>query len=177
MALFKADGSANVDATIKEFTGKTRSEGVELDLTGTILPGLNFLAGYSYNFYRYVSTLPTGIVEGQRVIGTTKNKANATIFYTFQDGAVKGLKLGTTVLYTGTRNGGYAETKTQTASRLIPLTPFTTIDFSAGYAWKKLSILAKLSNITNELNYFVHENYSVNPIAPRQFVTTVSYKF
>lgn len=176
-ALLKADGSANVDATIKEFTGKTRSDGLEIDLTGTILPGLNFLAGYSYNFYRYVSTLPTGIIEGQRVIGTTKNKANATVFYTFQDGAIKGLKLGTTVLYTGTRNGGYADTKTQTASRLIPLTPFTTIDLSAGYTWKKLSLLAKVANITDELNYFVHENYSVNPIAPRQFVTTVSYKF
>lgn len=176
-ALFKADGTANADATIKEFTGETKSDGLELDLTGTILPGLNFLAGYSYNFYRYTSTLPTGAVEGQRLIGTTKNKANATIFYTFQDGAVKGLKLGTTILYTGTRNGGYIDTKVQTASRLIPLTPFTTVDFTAGYTWKKLSLLAKVSNLTNELNYFVHENYSVNPIAPRQFVTTVSYKF
>lgn len=176
-ALLKADGTANADATIKEFTGKTASDGVELDLSGTIVQGLDFLAGYSYNYYRYLSTLPTGAVEGQRLIGTTKNKANATIFYTFQNGAVKGLKLGTTILYTGTRYGGYIDTKVQTASRLIPLTPFTTIDFTAGYTWKKLSILAKISNITDELNYFVHENYSVNPIAPRQFMTTLSYKF
>lgn len=176
-ALLKADGTANADATIKEFTGKTASDGVELDLSGTIVQGLDFLAGYSYNYYRYLSTLPTGAVEGKRLIGTTKNKANATIFYTFQNGAVKGVKLGTTILYTGTRYGGYIDTKVQTASRLIPLTPFTTIDFTAGYTWKKLSILAKISNITDELNYFVHENYSVNPIAPRQFMTTLSYKF
>lgn len=176
-ALLKADGTANADATIKEFTGKTASDGAELDLSGTIVQGLDFLAGYSYNYYRYLSTLPTGAVEGQRLIGTTKNKANVTIFYTFQNGVVKGLKLGTTILYTGTRNGGYIDTKVQTASRLIPLTPFTTIDLTAGYTWKKLSILAKMSNITDELNYFVHENYSVNPIAPRQFMTTLSYKF
>lgn len=176
-ALLKADGTANVDATIKEFTGKTASDGVELDLSGTIVNGLNFLAGYSYNYYRYLSTLPTGAVEGQRIVGTTKNTANGTLFYTFQSGAVKGLKLGASAYYTGSRFGGYVDTKVQTASRLIPLTAFTTVDFSAGYTWKKLSILAKVANVTNELNYFVHENYSVNPIPPRQFVTTLSYKF
>jgi iron complex outermembrane receptor protein len=176
-ALLKADGTANVDATIKEFTGKTASDGVELDLSGKIVDGLDFLAGYSYNYYRYLSTLPTGAVEGQRIVGTTKNTANGTLFYTFQNGAVKGLKLGASAYYTGSRFGGYVDTKVQTASRLIPLTAFTTVDFSAGYTWKKLSILAKVANITNELNYFVHENYSVNPIPPRQFVTTLSYKF
>ncbi|UKT65701.1 TonB-dependent receptor [Pedobacter mucosus] len=177
-AALKADGTANADATIKEFTGKTASDGIEFDLSGTIVNGLNFLAGYSYNNYRYLSTLPvTGLIEGERVVGTVKNKANATVFYTFQDGAIKGLKLGTTLIYTGTRFGGRNQNKSGTSTGLIPLTPFTTVDFTAGYSWKKLSLLAKLANITNELNYYVHENYSVNPIPPRQFVTTVSYKF
>ena len=54
---------------------------------------------------------------------------------------------------------------------------FTTFDVSLGYAFRKLSLLAKLSNITDELDYIVHENYSVNPIAPRQFSATLSYKF
>ena len=61
--------------------------------------------------------------------------------------------------------------------REIPLEGYTTIDASLGYTWKKFSILCRLSNITNELNYTVHENYSVNPIAPRQFFTTLKYKF
>ncbi|KLT66984.1 TonB-dependent receptor [Pedobacter sp. BMA] len=177
-ALFKQDGTANADATIKEFTGKTASDGVELDLSGTITAGLNFLAGYSYNYYRYLSTLPgTGIIEGDRVVGTVKNKANATVFYTIQNGVVKGLKLGATAIYTGDRFGGRNQNKNGTTTGLIPLTPFTTLDISAGYTWKRLSLLAKISNLTNELNYYVHENYSVNPIPPRQFVTTLSYKF
>ena len=46
-----------------------------------------------------------------------------------------------------------------------------------GYTYKKVSIMGKVSNLTNELNYYVHENYSVNPIPPRMFTTTVSYKF
>ena len=170
--------TALADATKREFSGATASDGVEIDLSGTIVKGLNFIAGYSYNYMRYTSTLPTtGIVEGERVVGTTKNTANGTIFYTFGNGSLKGLKLGTSVFYTGDRLGGRNTTKNNSSTGIIPLDGFTTVDFSAGYAFKKFSILGKLSNIGNELNYFVHENYSVNPIPPRQFSATLGYKF
>ena len=170
--------TALADPTKREFSGATASDGVEIDVSGVVLPGLNFIAGYAYNYMRYTSTLAvTGIVVGERVVGTTKNTANGTVFYTFQDGAVKGLKFGASAFYTGDRNGGRNTTKNNSSSGIIPLSAFTTFDFSAGYSWKKISLLAKVANISNELNYFVHENYSVNPIPPRQFVTTLSYKF
>jgi iron complex outermembrane receptor protein len=38
-------------------------------------------------------------------------------------------------------------------------------------------VLAKVANIFNEFNYIVHDRYSLNPIAPRMFVTTLAYKF
>ncbi|KQS35249.1 TonB-dependent receptor [Pedobacter sp. Leaf194] len=170
--------TALADPTKREFSGATASDGIEIDVSGVVLPGLNFIAGYAYNYMRYTSTLAVnGIVEGERVVGTTKNTANGTVFYTFQDGAVKGLKFGASAFYTGDRNGGRNTTKNNSSSGIIPLSAFTTFDFSAGYSWKKISLLAKVANISNELNYFVHENYSVNPIPPRQFVTTISYKF
>ncbi len=176
-AIAIADGSIP-DANMKEFTGKTASDGIELDLTGNIVKGLNFMAGYAYNFMRYTKTLETtGSVEGVRLVGTTKHTGNGTVFYTFQDGKAKGLKLGASAFYTGKRNAGWNNTKNGATDRLIPLNGFTTFDFSAGYTFKKVSILAKVSNITNEFNYYVHENYSVNPIAPRQFITTLGYKF
>lgn len=180
-AILSPSGSV-IDPNMKEFSGKTASDGIELDLTGKIVKGLNFMAGYSYNYIRYTSTLPeTGIVEGERLVGTTKHTGNGTVFYTFQDGKVKGLKLGASAFYTGKRNAGWNNAKVPAAGvpadRIIPIGAFTTFDFSAGYTYKKLSILAKISNITNEFNYYVHENYSVNPIAPRQFVTTLVYKF
>lgn len=191
-ANFNLNGDPNGDTNLKEFTGKTASEGLEFDISGTIVKGLNFIAGYSYNYMRYTSTAETrkyvdpktgketiisGIVEGERLVGTTKNTANGTLFYTFSEGAVKGLKLGASAFYTGDRNGGRNTTKAGTSTGIIPVKGFTTVDFSAGYAYKKFTILGKLSNITNELNYYVHENYSVNPIPPRQFVTTLSYRF
>lgn len=167
-----------VSTVFKQLNGETTSDGLEVDVNGTIAKGLNFLLGYSYNFMRYTNTADvTGMIEDVRLVGTTKNTGNATLFYTFQDGAVKGLKLGASAFYTGKRNGGWNDAKNATSLRLIPLDAFTTIDFSAGYSWKRFSLLAKVSNITNELNYFVHENYSVNPIPPRQFLTTLSYKF
>lgn len=193
-ALFTATGAVNADANLKEFSGKTASDGIELDITGTIVKGLNFMAGYSYNYMRYTetrdetkvkspttgkdTTLAGGNVEGERLVGTTANTANATLFYTFSTGPVKGLKLGASAYYTGDRFGGFNTSKTPSArAGLIALDGFTTVDLSAGYAFKKISILAKISNITNEINYFVHENYSVNPIAPRQFITTLAYRF
>lgn len=179
MAILDANGAPNADANIKEFSGETASNGLEIDINGTIAEGLHFLAGYSYNYMRYIKTLdaPASIIEGERLVGTTKNTANGSIFYTFGAGAVKGLKLGTSVFYTGDRNGGRNTNKGGTSTGIIPVKGFTTVDISAGYSWKRLSLLAKLSNITDEINYYIHENYSVNPIPPRQFLTTLSYKF
>ncbi|TDG36987.1 TonB-dependent siderophore receptor [Pedobacter changchengzhani] len=174
-AAILADGTSSL--IYKQLNGESTSDGLEVDVTGNLVKGLDFLMGYAYNYIRYTNTADvTGMVEDVRLVGTTKNTANATLFYTFQSGAVKGLKLGTSAFYTGARNAGWNDPKNK-PGRIIPLTAFTTFDFSAGYAWKKFSILAKVSNISNELNYFVHENYSVNPIAPRQFLTTLSYKF
>ncbi|MFC5271171.1 TonB-dependent siderophore receptor [Adhaeribacter terreus] len=181
MARFDKDGNENSLTTIKEFTGQTTSDGAEIDLNGTLLPGLNFLAGYSYNFMRYTKTPDTkgSYKEGERLVSNPAHTGNASLFYTFSNEKLKGLKVGVSGFYTGKRNAGWNNTvgQTQKFSRLIPVSSFTTFDLTAGYTYKQISLLAKVSNITNELNYLVHENYSVNPIVPRQFVTTLSYKF
>ncbi len=175
------DENGNIaDANMKEFTGKTASDGLELDVTGTIVNGLEVMGGYAYNFMRYLETNDKGSVEDVRLVGTTAHTGNASIFYTFQQGGVRGLKLGFSTYYTGKRNAGWNNTKVNVSKnedRLIPIDPFTTFDFSAGYTYRNWSILGKISNISNEFNYYVHENYSVNPIPPRSFTTTLSYRF
>lgn len=181
-AQFLKDGTTeNLDRNIKELTGQTTSDGAELDIKGTILPGLSFLGGYSYNFMRYTKTSggKGTYVEGERLVSNPAHTANGSFFYTFSTKALKGVKVGASAYYIGKRNAGWNNTigQTQTGSRLIPMNGFTTADLSVGYEHHKFSILAKVSNITNELNYYVHENYSVNPIAPRQFLTTLSYRF
>jgi iron complex outermembrane recepter protein len=178
-ALKNADGTDNADTNVKEFTGKTASDGVEIDITGKLSNNWYFLAGYAYNYFRYIKTLDnTGITEGERIIGTIPHTANGTLFYTFDSGNLKGLKLGFSGYYTGARNSGYNTLKNGTQrGAAINLVEYATFDISAGYTYKKLSLLAKVSNLTNEINYLVHENYSINPIPPRMFQTTLSYKF
>ena len=184
MAQFKADGSDNLDTNIKVLSGETKSKGVEIDVTAKPVEGLNIIAGYSYNDMRYTKTsgLNGSFIVGDRVARTPLNTANLSFFYTLQEGFFKGVSVGAIGNYIGDRIGGWNNQYDTTKpggiwDREIPLTGYTTIDISAGYTWKKISILCKLSNITNELNYTVHENYSVNPIAPRQVMTSLRYKF
>lgn len=178
---FLPDGTVNTISSIKALTGQTKSDGVEVDLAAHPIKGLDISAGYSYNFARYTKTpASTGSnKEGERLVNNPANTANGSVFYTFHNQALKGLRLGASVFYIGERFGGWNNTtnQAQTYSRLIPVDGFTTLDLSAGYTWKKVSLMAKVANVTNTLNYYMHENYSINPIPPTQFVATVSYKF
>lgn len=182
-AEFKADGSTNTDTTIKTLSGETKSKGIEVDVTARPIEGFNIIAGYSFNDMRYTETTGANgsFIEGDRVVRTPANTANLSFFYTLQSGKLKGISVGAIGNYIGDRLGGWNDTYDSTKpnginDRDIPLEGYTTIDASVGYTWKKFSILCKLSNITNELNYTVHENYSINPIAPRQVMVNLKYK-
>lgn len=198
-APFLADGvTENVNSNIKVLGGATKSKGVEIDVTATPIEGLNIIAGYSYNDMRYTKTSGTSgsFVAGDQVVRTPKNTANLSFFYKVPEGMFKGVSFGAIANYIGNRLGGWNDDYLWTAvkptptnpkpnpayivtirDRDIPIEGYTTIDASVGYEWRKFSVLCKLSNITNELNYTVHENYSINPIAPRQILTSLKYKF
>jgi iron complex outermembrane receptor protein len=108
-APFTATGAQNNNTTIKQLTGQTTSDGVELDITAHLVKGLDVTAGYSYNNMRYTETDTTtgSFVEGERLVNTPAHTANATVFYTFSGHALKGLKVGATFLYIGERNAGW----------------------------------------------------------------------
>jgi len=179
---YQADGvTPNTDATLKKFSGQTTSDGLEVDITGYLSKNLYFIAGYGYNhaYFSNTSGLKGSNLEGEPLVINPTHTANASIFYTFDKGALRGVKLGASSFYTGFRYAGYNNTvgQTQQYNRLLPVGGFATVDLSAGYTYKKLSLLASVTNVTNTMNYLVHDNYSVTPIPPTQFLTTLSYKF
>jgi iron complex outermembrane receptor protein len=180
-ATFLADGTPNTNTNLKELVGKTKSEGVELDISGHPAKGLDLLAGYSFTNARYTETPLTlnSNISGEPLLNVPRHTANASLFYTFCDRKLKGFKMGVSAFYLGKRIAGNSNTngQSQTLSRLVSVNGFTTVDATFGYGFKKLNILAKISNIGNVLNYNVHENYSINPIPPRQFLTTLTYRF
>ncbi len=183
-APFLKDGTPNNNTNIKQLTGQTTSDGIEVDFASHPFRGLDITAGYSYNYMRYTKTDTTmgSFKTGERLVNNPAHTANGTIFYTINKGVLKGLKTGLTVLYIGDRFAGWntdvsGVNPVRYRTRIFPVEGFTTVDLSAGYTYKKISLLGKMSNLTNVLNYYVHENYSINPIPPRQFIATISYKF
>jgi iron complex outermembrane recepter protein len=190
-ALFDKNGNPNTNTTIRELSGETTSEGFEVDFNGVLSKNFYFLLGYGYNFMRYTNTTGAvgGQVEGEQLIRNPRNTANSSIFYTFDKTKLKGLKVGLSTFYTGKRfagnqnvvglNGGLNNTTAALSSynAQIPIAGFFTTDISAGYSFGKISVLGKVSNIFNTISYIAHDRYSINPIAPRQFATTLSYKF
>ncbi len=184
-APFLADGiTPNSNNNIKVLTGQTKSDGIELDIAGHPVKGLDIIAGYSFIKARYTKTPPSvgSVLVGDPLLNVPRNTANTTAFYTFSSGALNGFRAGASVFYLGNRLSGFnnvrpAAGQPQAANRLVPVKGFTTVDLSLGYNYQKFSILGKLSNIGNVLNYNVHENYSVNPIPPRQVLATATYRF
>ncbi len=175
------DGLPNIDSNFKEFAGKMRSQGVELDITGNPYPNLSIIAGGSYNHSVYLDT-PDGFgyVENQRLVRTPSTTANASVFYTFTN-YVKGLKLGASAYYVGGRIAGWNDTKKTLlerngVSRFLEVGDYVTAAISIGYDWKKLSVMGKVGNLFDAAEYNYHENYSVNPITPRNFYVTLTYK-
>jgi iron complex outermembrane recepter protein len=183
-APYLQNGTPNNNTNIKLLSGETTSDGVEVDLAANPIAGLSITAGYSYNFMRYTKTDTTvgSFKTGERLVNNPAHTANGSVFYTFGKGHLNGLKIGATIVYLGDRFAGWNTDVTKTnpvtyRDRIFEVAGYTTIDLTAGYTIKKISLLAKVSNITNTYNYSVHENYSVNPIPPTQVSATISYRF
>lgn len=163
-------------ALYRVYAGSVRSTGLELDITGNPTKNLSLIGGLSYNKTVYTDTPENGFIENQRLVRTPALTANASVFYTFTEFA-KGLKVGATAFYTGDRKAGWNDVKGQKqATRMIDIDGFTTVDISIGYEWKKFMIQGRVGNLFDVVNYNVHENYSVNPITPRNYYFTLTYK-
>lgn len=179
-APFLQDGTtANNNTNIKELTGATVSKGLEIDVEAVILKAFQLNAGASYNDYRYSDTklAANNFIAGERVVGNPAITANVSGWYNFKNGKLKNFRVGMLANYLGDRTAGYNNRvgQSQQYNRNIQLDGFTTVDLSAGYSVKKIEVIVKLSNVGNTLNYLVHDNYSVNPIAPRQIIGTIRY--
>ncbi|WP_284652269.1 TonB-dependent siderophore receptor [Flavobacterium terrisoli] len=172
-------GAPNPNANIKELAGSYQSKGVELDITAHH-KGLRMIAGYSFNETKY--TKSNIYNPGTYLRFSPKHTANASAFYTFENSKFKGLELGLQSTYIGERLGGRLSpinpaTPAEAARKPIPVEGFLQFDASIGYSIKNFSIRARLANLGNVVSYYVYDDNTVTPIAPRMLSTTLSYKF
>jgi len=167
---------ASAPAGAKELAGEVTSKGLEIDVMSKPWSGFSLIAGYSYNDTRY--TKSNSFVKGSRLVYNPANTANFSLYYSFpEQSSLKGFNLGAGAFYTGTRVAGRSTTTASPTFKLMPLPDFTTVDLSAGYTIRNISIRCKFSNLFNVLSYYVHDDNSVNPMAPREFASTITLKF
>src|SRR5574343_465686 len=101
-----------------------------------------------------------------------------SMYYKYKKVKLKGLRFEATVMYFGKRFAGRLTRLNVLNDTYKPITlpEYTTLDASIGYSKGNVAIRFKVNNIFNALSYNVHDDNSVNPIAPRTFMTTLTLK-
>lgn len=151
-------------------TGEARSRGVELDLTGEILPGWNITASYAYTdaFVSEDNTTPVG----NRLVFTPRHSAALWTTYEIQEGDVQGLGFGLGLFYVGEREADIEN------SFSVP--SYFRTDASIFYRRDNWRAQINFQNIFNT-EYFVGTNEfragGVMPGAPFSVVGSVSITF
>jgi iron complex outermembrane receptor protein len=84
-------------------TGAQRSQGIELDVIGEILPGWNVIGFYAYTDARV--TEDNDIPTGNRLVNAPRHSAGLWSTYTIQSGDLQGLGFGLGVNYVSNRFG------------------------------------------------------------------------
>lgn len=167
--------NGNSNSNIKELSGETVSKGIELDFIFQPNPFFNITSGYSFNETKY--TKSTMYVVGSELRYNPKHTGNISLNYTIHNGMFKNVQLGLMNTYIGNRYAGRSTRVTVQNDnyKLIPLSSYLITDITASYMYKKFNIKTKLANVANVLNYNIHDDNSLNPIAPRNYSVSLIY--
>jgi iron complex outermembrane recepter protein len=169
--------NGNTNTNIKELAGATKAKGVEIDVFVKPIKTITVLLGYSFNETKF--TKSNIFIEGSELKYNPKNTANVSVNYFFEKGTFKNVNIGFIGQYFGQRLAGRSTrlTVANDVYQLIPLTDYFLIDCMVGYTFKNWRVNGKLANIFNRLNYNIHDDNSVNPIAPINFSLQVGFTF
>jgi iron complex outermembrane receptor protein len=87
-------------------TGEARSQGIELDVTGEVLPGWNVILSYAYTDAEVTEDNATPV--GNQLDNVPFNQASLWTTYEIQEGDLQGLGFGLGLFYIGERQGDLA---------------------------------------------------------------------
>lgn len=163
-------------------TGTARNRGIELDVHGEVLPGLQVLASYAHIDSR-IDNFGGGIVgngtetigtDGGRLFGVPRNGGSVWVSYRLSDARLRGLKLGVGVIGRGAREGDNAN------DYVLP--GFVKWNAFASYGWRlggtQLSAQLNIDNVFNK-SYFesVSGTRTVMPGYPRRWLASLRVEF
>ncbi|GEC16275.1 ferrichrome-iron receptor [Nitrobacter winogradskyi] len=157
--------------------GEARSRGVEVDVSGEILPGWNIKAGYAYMPFAKI-TRDTNGWEGNRLHNTPVHSGSLWSTYTFAGGDLDGLKLGL-----GVQGMGLTEAARNYSGDYRPQRPgYAIVNAMASYRWKvdKSVMTAQLNieNLTDEAWWSGSNGYGQYYIGrPRTFMLSLGVEY
>jgi iron complex outermembrane recepter protein len=150
-------------------TGKQRSRGVELDISGEILPGWNIIGGYAYTDARITEDNDLTI-EGNQRFSAPEHTFNLWTTYRIQNGDLQGLGFGLGFYYTGERFVDNANT--------VELPSFFRTDAAIFYERDRFRAALNFRNIFDVESYTSGGSSSfVERGAPFNLLGTVSWQF
>lgn len=181
-----ADPNADPNSGLSIIFGQKRSQGLEFDLRGELLPGLDLTANYAFTDSKVskvnadlAASADNNIKVGDIVPGYSKHVANAWLSYKIGNGGLKGtgISLGGTYL---------AGRQTDTWSvGLERLSDYFKLDGGLFWEGTKIRITANAFNILDKYtysgSYYVFSNgsgaYDWQADAPRNYRLSIAYKF
>jgi iron complex outermembrane receptor protein len=119
--------------------GEAESQGFEVELVGTLIPGLDVRPGYAYN--RTEITRDTSGFTGKALRGAPRHKFNLWAKYTLSQGALRGLAVNTGVVHVGRRF-------TDSANE-IETPAYTRLDAGVSYARGSYVFDVSIENLTD----------------------------
>ncbi|MEM1255624.1 MAG: TonB-dependent siderophore receptor [Cyanobacteria bacterium P01_H01_bin.21] len=152
-------------------TGEARSQGIELDINGEILPGWNIVASYAYTDAEV--TEDNSIPEGSRLRNVPENQASLWTTYEIQQGDLAGFGAGLGLFYVGERAGDFTPNSS-------PFMLDSYLRTDAGLFYRRRGFNAAI-NVRNlfDIDYATY-SFSRNQVArgePFTIVGSVSWKF
>ena len=149
-------------------TGEQRSQGVELDVNGEIMPGWNIFAGYAYTDARV--TEDNSIPEGNRLRNAPEHAFNLWTTYEIQQGNLEGLGLGLGLYYIGDRLGDLDNT--------FELPSYFRTDAAIFYERDQFRASLNLLNLF-DIDYYVsaRSRTRIDPAAPLTVEGRISWQF
>ena len=149
-------------------TGEQNSQGIELDLSGEILPGWNIIGGYAYTDAKVVED--NVIPEGNRRFSAPEHSFNLWTTYRIQDGDLQGLGFGIGFYYLGER---WADT-----TNTVELPNFLRTDAAIFYEREQFRAAVNFRNIFDVESYTgTGSDTFVTRNAPFTVQGTVSWQF
>jgi iron complex outermembrane recepter protein len=167
--LMNANLPAYPDSLVQR--GADRSRGVEWELAGYVLPGLQLNASYSHIDARIVEDADEAL-RGKRKENVPVNSASLWLRYTVERTALRDLGVGLGVQYSGAKVPWF--------TRAFEVPDYTVLDMAVYYTPSNanLQLALNVNNVLNTTYWLGAQNYlRLFPAAPRNFMLTATYKF